>query len=258
MSVAFKRPRSDGRCSHSYYCAGDYVFGGAQCGHVAGRALDAAVVTDVLCRLLPPSRDVIEEAWEAARKKELQGRHHRRTLLNRARQRAVDLEARFLSVSPANRLVAEDLEGKLEAAKREVERLENSATTEPEAPALFTKTAFGEVVRCCSDCRASSMARPQVTRTVSFCQLGRLAGAPGGYLASLPAELAARNLNHGLEQRAERDKPLQCLFRVNGAVELRCATLDSYTRIWNHDVKSGCVNCRKPVGGCLQRGRRGR
>jgi hypothetical protein len=70
----------------------------------------------------------------------------------------------------------------------------------------------------------------------SFCQLAGLAGAPGGYLASLPAELAARNLNHGLEQRAERDKPLQCLFRVNGAVELRCATSDSYTRIWNRDV----------------------
>jgi hypothetical protein len=117
----------------------------------AGRALDAAVVTAVLCRLLPPSRDVIEESWEEARKKELQGKHHRQTLLNRARQRAVDLEARFLSVSPANRLVAEDLEGKLEAAKREVERLENSATTEPKAPTPFTKEVFGEVVRCCSD-----------------------------------------------------------------------------------------------------------
>jgi hypothetical protein len=42
----------------------------------------------------------------------------------------------------------------------------------------------------------------------SFCQLAGPAGVPGGYLASLPAELAARNLNHGLEQRAERDKPL--------------------------------------------------
>jgi hypothetical protein len=68
----------------------------------------------------------------------------------------------------------------------------------------------------------------------SLCQLAELAGAPGGYLASLPAELAARNLSHGLEQRAERDKPLQCLFRVNGAVELRCATSDSYMDAVSH------------------------
>jgi hypothetical protein len=51
-------------------------------------------------------------------------------LLNRARQRAVDLEARFLSVSPANRLVAEDLEKKLESAKLDVVWLQKSATVE--------------------------------------------------------------------------------------------------------------------------------
>jgi hypothetical protein len=66
-------------------------------------------------------------------------------LLNRARQRAVDLEARFLSVSPANRLVAEDLEKKLESAKLDVVWLQKSVTTEPESASLFTKESFDEV-----------------------------------------------------------------------------------------------------------------
>jgi hypothetical protein len=118
---------------------------------VAGRALDAAAAKTVVSRLRLPSKALIEEVWEGARKQELQGNHHRQTLLNRARQRAVDLEARFLSVSPANRLVAEDLERKLEQAKQEVERLEKSATTEATEASPFTREAFEEVATVCSD-----------------------------------------------------------------------------------------------------------
>jgi hypothetical protein len=70
----------------------------------------------------------------------------------------------------------------------------------------------------------------------SFGQLAGLAGAPSAYLATLAADLAARNLNHGLERRAETAKALQCLFRVNDVVELRCITSSSYARIWNRDV----------------------
>src|SRR5262245_54911514 len=70
----------------------------------------------------------------------------------------------------------------------------------------------------------------------SFGQLSGLAGAPSAYLATLPADLAARNLIHGLERRADTSKALQCLFSVNDAVELRCVTSDSYARIWNRDV----------------------
>jgi hypothetical protein len=151
MSVGYKKPRADGRSAHSYYCKGDYDHAGPQCGHVAGRALDAAVAQAVVSHLGLPSREIIDEAWEGARKKEFQGKHHRQTLLNRARQRAVDLEARFLSVSPANRLVAEDLEKKLEQAKLEVERLERSATTEATEASPFTTEAFEEAVTLCSD-----------------------------------------------------------------------------------------------------------
>jgi hypothetical protein len=173
MSVGYKKPRADGRSAHSYYCKGDYDYAGPQCGHVTGRVLDAAVVKAALSRLALPSRNVTQEAWEDARKKDLQGKHHRQTLLNRARQRAVDLEARFLSVSPAHRLVAEDLEKKLEAAKREVKRLETSTTTEKEEPSLFTKDSFAELVAICSDllsifnaATTSSEDRKELLRTV--------------------------------------------------------------------------------------------
>jgi hypothetical protein len=64
MSVGYKKPRSDGYCSHNYYCKGDYDHGGPQCGHVAGRALDTAVVQVVFCRFSSPSKDTIREAWE--------------------------------------------------------------------------------------------------------------------------------------------------------------------------------------------------
>jgi len=70
----------------------------------------------------------------------------------------------------------------------------------------------------------------------SFGQLAGLAGAPSTYLATLPADLAARNLNHGLERRAEAARALQCLFRLGDVVELRCVTSGSYARIWNRDV----------------------
>jgi DNA invertase Pin-like site-specific DNA recombinase len=151
MSVGYKKPTADGGSAHSYYCKGDYDHAGPQCGHVAGRALDTAIAKAVVSHLGLLSRETIDEAWEGARKKELQGRHHRQTLLNRARQRAVDLEARFLSVSPANRLVAEDVERKLEQAKQEVERLEKSATTEATEASPFTREAFEEVVSLSSD-----------------------------------------------------------------------------------------------------------
>jgi hypothetical protein len=104
-----------------------------------------------------------------------------------------------------------------------------------------TSTAAGcdltIAVREGSDLRLVGKAGVEAKLTnYSFGQLAGLAGAPSGYLATLPAELAARNLNHGLEGRANSTKPLQCLFRVNDNVELRCVTSDSYARIWNRDV----------------------
>lgn len=73
----------------------------------------------------------------------------------------------------------------------------------------------------------------------SFGQLARLGHAPAGYLASLPAELAAQCLNRSLQLRARADDtPLSLLFRVNGSIELRAALSDSYTRVWNSEITS--------------------
>lgn len=72
----------------------------------------------------------------------------------------------------------------------------------------------------------------------SFGQLSARAGAPASYLRTLPATLAAQNLNHGLKQIADEDKdrPAQLLFHQNGGVLLRAITSERYTRIWNWEV----------------------
>lgn len=64
----------------------------------------------------------------------------------------------------------------------------------------------------------------------AFGQLSRVAGAPADYLRSLPADLAATNLNHGL---ARHTGDSRLLLHRNGSLVLRSITSDSYTRIWN-------------------------
>lgn len=154
MSVGYKPARSDGSSAHGYHCKGDYDDGGLQCGWVPGQVLDAAVVTVVLGRLPVPSKRVVAEAWREARKKKVEENHRAQTLHNRTRQRAADLEARFLSVTPSNRLVAEDLERKLEAAKREVERLDRRAADRVGISSRFPSDGFEQVVDRCVDVSA--------------------------------------------------------------------------------------------------------
>lgn len=74
----------------------------------------------------------------------------------------------------------------------------------------------------------------------SMGQLCTQASAPAAYLRTLPADLAARNINHGLAQRPDRNKTSQLLFGKSFASEtsltLRAAVSESYSRIWNNDV----------------------
>jgi hypothetical protein len=79
---------------------------------------------------------------------------------------------------------------------------------------------------------------PASLTNYSFGQLSRLADAPAGYLATLPATLAAQNLNHGFAKRGADAgaKDLALLFRANGALELRAAVTEAYERIWNADI----------------------
>lgn len=69
----------------------------------------------------------------------------------------------------------------------------------------------------------------------SFGQLAQYAQAPASYLRKLPAELAAINLQWGLERSPVRDNAL-VLARSNGHHELRAMTSTSYGRIWDQQV----------------------
>lgn len=69
----------------------------------------------------------------------------------------------------------------------------------------------------------------------SFGQLASKVGAPAGYLRTLPATLAANNLNHGLKHKGDTTEA-QLLFHANGQLLLRAATSTRYERVWNHEV----------------------
>ena len=67
----------------------------------------------------------------------------------------------------------------------------------------------------------------------AFGQLSTTVGAPANYLRSLPADLAAKNLNHGFQND---QSPKKGLFHVNGNLICRCITSQQYQRIWNYEV----------------------
>jgi len=73
-----------------------------------------------------------------------------------------------------------------------------------------------------------------------FGQLAQLAGAPAAYLRSLPAELAAANLGHGLSraETGDKDGKVKLLATFDGGQlpALRAVTSTSYGRIWDADV----------------------
>lgn len=69
----------------------------------------------------------------------------------------------------------------------------------------------------------------------SFGQLASYAGAPASYLRKLPTELAAINLQWGLEHNPVRDDAL-VLGQTNGHDSLRAMTSTSYGRIWDLQV----------------------
>lgn len=71
----------------------------------------------------------------------------------------------------------------------------------------------------------------------SFGQLCRNVGAPAGYLATLPAELASNAMNYSLS-RVEADRKSNILLHKNGHWSVRAVTGTSYDRIWNSDVTS--------------------
>lgn len=75
----------------------------------------------------------------------------------------------------------------------------------------------------------------------AFGQLASLAGAPGGYLRSLPSELAADCLNYGFKFKREIDD-LGILLQRNGDSMLRAATGPRFGRVWNADIIAGLID----------------
>jgi hypothetical protein len=69
----------------------------------------------------------------------------------------------------------------------------------------------------------------------SFGQIASKAGAPAGYLRTLPAKLAAECINTGLDGLSADEKAM-LLFDRRGALKLRGLTSEKYARIWNSDV----------------------
>lgn len=66
----------------------------------------------------------------------------------------------------------------------------------------------------------------------SFGQLATKVGAPASYLRSLPAELAAQNLNHGLDRSADEAQ----IYFDKGSFTARAITSTKYGRLPNHEI----------------------
>src|SRR5262245_23813919 len=77
----------------------------------------------------------------------------------------------------------------------------------------------------------------------SFNQLAQYAGAPATYMRKLPSELAAINLQWGLEHFGKEDALI--LAQTNGESHLRAMTSTSYGRIWDIDVVRGVENANQ-------------
>ena len=83
--------------------------------------------------------------------------------------------------------------------------------------------------------RASGERRELTPTNWSFGQLAQHARAPVYYLRQIPAELAAINVQWGLEHIPLRDESL-VLGQTNGHQALRSMTSTSYGRIWDRQV----------------------
>ena len=77
----------------------------------------------------------------------------------------------------------------------------------------------------------------------SFGQLCQTAAAPARYIRTLPNELAARNVNHGLEQAAAAERtPRHLLLRQNGGLRAHAILSPHYGRLWNDNIVERLVD----------------
>lgn len=84
--------------------------------------------------------------------------------------------------------------------------------------------------------------QPTIPTHWAFGQLASRIKAPAGYLRTLPADLAADNINHGLRDRGMED--VGALLRMDDAgpaPALAALTGPNYGRVWNADVIAALV-----------------
>ena len=77
---------------------------------------------------------------------------------------------------------------------------------------------------------------------MAFGQLATLAGAPAGYLRSLPSEMASDCINFGLQVARKQEDVGVLLYKNGDAPIMRCATGPNYGRIWNSEIIRGLVD----------------
>jgi hypothetical protein len=78
---------------------------------------------------------------------------------------------------------------------------------------------------------------PATLTHYAFGQISGRAGAPANYLRTLPATLAAQNINHGLAVRSDRAaSDAKLLFHRNSGLVLRALTTERYERLWNYEL----------------------
>jgi hypothetical protein len=78
----------------------------------------------------------------------------------------------------------------------------------------------------------------------AFGQLASYARAPGSYLRELPVELAAINLQWGLERNPVQDLAV-VLGQTDGDHQLRSMTSTTYGRIWDTEVVDAVININR-------------
>lgn len=115
-----------------------------------------------------------------------------------------------------------------------LDRKNQSWTTTPKANQLRMAVDGNEVLVDVFDPTKGENRKLKPTHW-GFGQLSQYAKAPASYLRSLPAELAAINLQWGLENNSLREDTLM-LAQSNGDNHLRSMTSLTYGRIWDINV----------------------
>ena len=144
------------RCGYKMYVrykgGGEYVCnhlrsheGLPACQHIRAPQVDAAVADAFLTALVPAELDALSRARKAEHQMDAALRTSAERQLERKRYAAALAERQFNRVDPDNRLVADELERRWEAALKEL-RAAEEALAKQAAPEAITRIAMGKAL----------------------------------------------------------------------------------------------------------------